>query len=177
MSKLQRIKELAIAAIMIAAALVLWLVPEEGYNIVLLILSATLLISGIRSIIYYFTMARHMVGGGIIFIKGVLITDLALITFSLTNIPQRLVMIYLLLYYVFSGVIDILQAFESRQHQAPHWKRKFIIGAVSVIIAVVGVIFSYSVEIVVLVYCIGLFYMAVLRIISAVRRSAIIFIA
>lgn len=176
MSKLQRIRNIIVAVLMIAVALVLIIEPVLGYHVVLLILAITLIAEGVRSLIYYLAMARHMVGGGVIFIKGVLILDLGLFTLSLTDIPHRYVMIYLLLYYVFMGVIDILRAFEARKLHAPHWKRKFIFGTFMIIIAIVGMVFSSSVTIVVLIYSAGLIYSAVNRLISAFRRTAVPFI-
>ena len=47
-----------------------------GYSTVLLILSVVLLAYGIRMILFYFTMARHMNGGRSMLYRGILFTDL-----------------------------------------------------------------------------------------------------
>ena len=171
MNKHRMIRNVILGALMILGAVIIMLVKETGYIIVLLILATSLLVYAIKQIYYYFSMARHMVGGGIIFIEGVILLDLALFTFSVNEIPQQYVMIYLLLYHVFYGVISILRATEAVKMQSPGWVWKLIEGVVIILIAAVGMVFSGSAATVSLIYAIGLIYSAVLSFIEVFKKE------
>ena len=89
MTLFQRIKRVLFSVCMFAAALFFILNPsDEAYMAVVSILSIGLAVTGIKDIVYYFTMAKHMVGGKIILIQGVIILDFAIVTGSLTNVPK-----------------------------------------------------------------------------------------
>ncbi|MBE6018031.1 MAG: hypothetical protein E7233_10610 [Lachnospiraceae bacterium] len=171
MNKLKRVINVVLGLIYVIAALIIMLIRDEGYLIVLMILAASLLVYSVKQIIYYLTMARYMVGGGIIFVEGVILFDLALLSFLVNSIPQQYVMIYLLFYYVLSGVISILRAVEAAKMHAPGWFFKLIRGIVIILIAIAGMLFSGSAATVSLIYAIGLIYSAVLRFITAFRKE------
>lgn len=173
MNKLKIVYNIITTLLMILAAVVIMLEGEYGYLIVLVILAVSLLVFAIRQIIYYFSLARHMVGGKIIFIEGVILLDLALFTFSVNTIPQQYVMIYMLLYFGFSGVVDILRAFEEKKMKAPRWSLKLIQGIIVILVAVAGMIFSKSQDVVSLIFGIGLIYSAVLRMVNVFRKEAL----
>ena len=64
MTLFQRIKKILFALLMIVVAVMLLALPDEdGLDVVLFILMLGFAIKGIKDIIFYFTMARHMVGG------------------------------------------------------------------------------------------------------------------
>ena len=177
MNVIQRIKKILFALVMIAAAVVFIIAPPE-YSLVIIvaILSLGFAAKSIMDIIFYFRMARHMVGGKLILFKGVLMLDLALLSLSLYNIPTIFILLYLIGIYAFSGVIDILRALESRKAVEGPWKLKFSHGLVNIALAVVCLIFINSMLFAVLIYSAGLIYSAVMRIISAFRKTAFVVI-
>ena len=61
MTLFQRIKKILFALLMIVVAVMLLALPDEdGLDVVLFILMLGLAIKGIKDIIFYFTMARHI---------------------------------------------------------------------------------------------------------------------
>ena len=85
MSAAQRVqKVLAALGYIGAAVLMLWL-GEDGYELVLLMLGLSLTAQGIRSIVFYFNMARHMVDGRSILYKGVILLDFGIFTSPSTS--------------------------------------------------------------------------------------------
>ena len=89
MTKMQRTGSLLVSLTMIAFAVSLFAFPNEGLPIVAAVLSIALVIAGIRMFIYYFSMARHMVGGLTILCRAVILLDPGLFTATLNNIPCR----------------------------------------------------------------------------------------
>ena len=97
MTLFQRIKKILFALLMIVVAVMLLALPDEdGLDVVLFILMLGFAIKGIKDIIFYFTMARHMVGGKMILFQGVVVLDFAMFTGSLTDVPRIYVMVYLI---------------------------------------------------------------------------------
>lgn len=179
MSSFQRIKSIILAVLMILYALVMLLIPEEAYDIITAIVSISLLVYGIKLMFYYFSMARHMVGGKIVLYEAVIILDLALFTFTMISMSSFTLIIYLLGIYSFTGVIDILRAIEAKKNGAKSWRLKLLTGVISVvfvmIMAVLGLVFMNT-NILVYSYSISLTYTAVIKIITACRKTAIVYI-
>ena len=136
----------------------------------------TLIVSGIRSLIYYFSMARHMVGGRTVLYRAVIILDIGLFTTSLTNVPLYFMVLYLAGMHGFAGAIDILRALESRKLQTKSWKLTLSQGIINMGIAGVCLTFIGTMEISVLVYGLGLIYSGVMRVIQAFRKTEVIYI-
>nr|WP_316623419.1 DUF308 domain-containing protein [uncultured Ruminococcus sp.] len=176
MSSGQRIKNILIGIAIILGALILIAFPEEGIIITASILSLSLFIYGIKTLIYYITMARHMVGGRIMLYIAVVVLDLGMFTMMLTNIPKIYIALYLLVVYAFAGVVGILRALEAKRYQAPMWKLSLVSGVVNVIIAILCIIFMGSTKMIVYLYCAGLIYSAIVRIVTAFRETAIVYI-
>ena len=73
MTKVQRIGNLITAVVMIAFAGLLFVSPVEGLPVVAIVVSISFTVRGLRRLVYYYTMARHMVGGkGILFLNPIL---------------------------------------------------------------------------------------------------------
>ena len=136
MSGGQRIKNILIGIAIILGALILIAFPEDGIIITASILSLSLFIYGIKTLIYYVTMARHMVGGRIMLYLAVVVLDLGMFTMMLTNIPKIYIVLYLVVVYAFAGVVSILRALEAKRYQAPMWKLSLISGIINVVIAI-----------------------------------------
>lgn len=179
MNKMQRIRDVLLGLIMILGSLVMALVPGDGLKIALGILGISLFVMGIRYIVYYRTMARHMIGGRSILIIGVILLDFSLLTASMQNVPLAYIVVYLLGIYAFSGVIDILGAFEAKGYGATSWRFKLATGIINVLIALAALLCGLilrSHDDVVYIYCAGLFYSGLTRIITAFRKTAIVYI-
>ena len=186
MTKLQRARRLITGVLMLAFVGVLaWLAfmdkdnPTLAYQIVLIVLSAMMLLFGVRMIFYYIFMARHMVGGLIILLYGILFIDFGLFAIALADIPRIYILLYLFASHLFYSVVDILRAFEQRKHGAKQWKFKLALGAANVAIAffaLIGGLLLRSWWVPVVVYCVGITYTAIERIIDAFRKTDIVFI-
>lgn len=179
MTALQRIKNIITALCMIACSIILLCFPENGYYIVLLILSLSLTIYGLKTLFYYFTMARKMVGGQSILYRGVVILDLGIFSLTIADNPTVFAIVYLLLIHLFTGVVEILRALEAKSIAAPSWRFKFGSGVVNIVLALVAFIagaIMKSMETLVYIYCLGLLSSAGAKFISAFRRTAIVYI-
>ncbi|WP_034444072.1 DUF308 domain-containing protein [Butyrivibrio sp. AE2032] len=177
MSGFQRVRKVLFGLCMIAVALFFIFFPsDEAYMIIVAILSLGLAIVGIKDIIFYFTMAKHMIGGKMILIQGVIILDFALITGSLANVPKIYILLYLIGIHAFSGVVEILRAMESKKAVEGPWKLKFTHGIINFLLAIACLIFIRKSHTALLIYSLGLIYSAVVRIFSAFRRTSFILI-
>jgi uncharacterized membrane protein HdeD (DUF308 family) len=152
--------------------------PESGFYIIAAFLSFSLTVYGIKSLIYYFTMARNMVGGKTIFYKALIMVDLGIFTITAINIPKIYLVCHLLITYGFSGLVDMLRAVEDKKLGAPSWKMSFLYGLGNLLVAVTALrcIRNQSSWMVVYIYSAGLAYSAVMQMISSFRKTAIVYI-
>ena len=183
MSLMQRIKSIAAALLMIAAAVAMLIYPGTGLAFIALILSASLTLYGLRTLVYYFSMARHMVGGKRILYQGLIVFDLGIFTLTMAYNHTVYVILYLLAIHAFAGVVDVMRAMEARRFDGPcfdgHWRMDMATGVVNVAIAILAVIcgfFLNSMQDIVYIYASGLIYSAVLKIVNALRKTSIIYI-
>lgn len=173
----QRIKKILFSIGMFAVALFFILYPsDEAYMVLLLIISIGLAIAGIKDIVFYFTMARHMVEGKMILIQGVIIFDFAIITGSLADAPKIYILLYLIGIHAFSGVVEILRAMESRREVDGPWKMKFFHGVVNFILAIACLIFIRHSNTALVIYSLGLMYSAVIRLFDSLGKKAFVVI-
>ena len=176
MTKLRRIKEIFIGLIMIVIAVSLMISPGESYEDIIFLIASYFTLRGISSIVYYLTMTRHMVGGRTTLYIGVILLDLGLLTYTLTDVPHYFVLIYLVAIHAFSGAIEVLRAFETRRLGSGSWKLKMSHGFIDIIMAIICIVFLNRLSIAVIIYAIGLIYSSLLRIVSACRRTKLIYI-
>lgn len=179
MSKLQRIKDIAIGVFMIIYAVALLIVPEDAYDTVAALISLLMMAYGVKLLYYYFTMARHMVGGKSILYQAIIVLDAALFTGAMVSMESFVIIAYLFGIYAFTGAVDILRSIEAKNNGARSWKLKFVTGAVTVIFALVMVVLALifkNTMILVYGYCISLTYSGVMRIVSACRKTAMVYI-
>lgn len=174
-----RIKNILIGVFVLLFALMMALAPKEAYPLIAALISMSLLIYGFRMLWFYFRMARHMVGGKSILYQAAIVLDLSLFTSAVISMSSVYIMLYLLGIYAFSGAIGILRALEAKRYGAPSWQFKLASGIISVLfaaaLAIVGVIVGNT-AILVYGYCLSLAYSAVIRIVTAFRRTAIVYI-
>ncbi|MBQ7646514.1 MAG: hypothetical protein IJS94_04520 [Clostridia bacterium] len=176
MSAVERIKNVLIGLLIILGAVILVFFPEEGFIIIAGILSISLVAYGVKSLVYYLMLARHMVGGRIMLYLAVVVLDLGIFTMMLTKIPRIYVVLYLVVVYAFSVVIDILRALEAKKLQAPSWRFSLISGIINVVIVILCLVFINSTKMIVYLYSGGLIYLAIVRIVNAFRKTAIVYI-
>ena len=173
----RKVREVLIGLLMLAMACVMATFPDVGYVLVQIALSLALLVAGAGRVAYYHTMARHMVGGKTVLYTGVVLFDLGLLSLSISAIPQVYVMLYLVAIHLFGGVVSILQARQQRGYGADSWRLAMAGGVVDVALAVLCLVFMGSLNVATYVYAAGLAWSGVMRIVSALRRTAIVYIA
>ncbi len=177
MTIFQRIKKILLGLFMIISAIVLLIIPsDEKYAIVIGVLAVGLAVKGMQDIIYYFTMARHMVGGKMILFLGVIVFDFAIFTASLSRAPRIYILLYLVGIHAFSGAVELLRAMEARRTVEGPWKMKLFHGIVNLLLATACLIKIKNPNTAVLIYSLGLMYSAVIHIINAFRKTAFVVI-
>lgn len=148
-------------------------------KIVVAVLSITLLFKGMRSLLYYASMAKHMVGGRSVLFRGILYMELTAMTSALIKNPGWIIITYLAVVHMVSGAVNILRGNEARRVGSPQWKMTTLGGVTDVVIAIVifvsGIV-MHRINITIMVYGLCLIYSGVLRIIRAFRRTAIVYI-
>ncbi len=178
MTRWRRFSTIIVGLLTILAAFVIFLL-DDAYKYIILILGLSMLVSGLRYLFYYGRMARHMVGGKIMLVIGAVFISFGLFTLNLSDEPLIYLILYLLGFHAFSGLINLLRALEARQYDAPSWKLTFATGIVNILVAIAspvwGILFK-SPDTLTLIYCLGLIYSGIIRIITALRRTAIVYI-
>ena len=152
MTSMKRVQKVLLALLMLLCACFLVADPEDGFTVVALIVSISLTAYGIRTLFYYFTMARHMVGGKSILFIGIILTDLGVFSLTTADDPKLFLVVYLLGVHAFSGAMGVLRALEA--------KRLLLRSTASL---------SY-------IYAATLFYSACVQLVSAFRKTAIVYI-
>lgn len=178
MNSIQRIKKFLSGLVMLLGSLALVMDPENGYYIIAVLLSISLLMVGIKSLFYYFTMAKNMVGGKSILYTALVMTDLGLFTLTTITIPKIYLICHLLISHAFSGVVDMMKAYEDKKLKAPSWKMSFLYGFGNLLVAVAAFVcvINKATWLVVDIYSAGLAYAAVMQMASSFRKTAIIYI-
>lgn len=178
MTKLERIGTFIAGLTIIICCIALIVLRGRGYTVLLYLLGLSLIFNGIRCLAYFFVMARHMVGGKMILFIGIVYLDFGMFTLTLNDEPLVFVVFYLLGFYAFSGLVDILRALEAFRLNGD-WKFTMSVGVINVAIAAValfcGVVLK-SPLLLVRLYCVGLLYSGISRIIQSLRTTTIVFI-
>ncbi len=173
MTRWQKIKSILIGLFMLAIAASLLTYREDAYGVIMVIFVMILIFSGLRMLVYYFAMAKNMTGGKMILYMGILLTDLGLFANSLVSVPNTYILLYLVAMLFLSGIIDILNALESKKIEG-HWKLRMLRGVGSIAAAAGCLFFRNSPSTVVIIYCLGLIYNGVIHIINGFRTNDII---
>ena len=114
MSRIQRIQSIGTGLFMLIAVLIICFMSTNGPELILIILAVSLILQGLRSLVYYFSMSRFMVGGATSLLIGVFFVDLGIFSLSLTDDSKVLILLYLAGWNAISGVRAILRAREER---------------------------------------------------------------
>lgn len=176
MSRIRRVWSIISAIIMILSGIILIIIPDAGMTLIAFGLSVFLIGRGLKFITYYFSMARLMVGGKSILLIGVFLFDFGIFTLTVLNHPRLIVIIYLLAGHLFDGVVNTVKSIREKKEKAGSWKRDLAEGIIHVILAILCIAFINNIEVLVVIYSLGLFYSALTRISAALRRTAIVYI-
>ena len=171
-----RIGKILVGIVMIIAAIFMMLYPDIGYYLINGILGISLLVSAISSLVYYFRLARHMVGGRSTLFNGLIQLDLAVFTLTLTDLPKIFLMIYLISIFGVTGVLRIARGLEAKSRQAPAWYWSFLNGLIYLLIAILCTLFIQNNTVMVTIFAVGLLYIGLSRIISSFYRSKIVYV-
>jgi len=180
MTSMQRVKKILLALLMLLCCVILVMYPGPGFYLVAVIVSVSLIVYGLRMLLYYLTMARHMVGGKTVFYIGVIVFDLGIFILTTADNPKLFVVIYLLVAHAFSGLMAVLRAHEAKSYSSPGWKWILLGGIANLVIAVLAVIAWLSLRSetdLAYLYAASLFYSAGIQIVSACKKTAIVYIA
>ena len=125
MNSLQKFGSVASGVLMLITGLILVFMPDDGTFYVALILAITLFLIGMRLLIYYFTMARRMVGGRSVLLLGIFLLDFCAFTVTILDEPRVIVILYLVGWHVltliysvglcYSAITRIISAFKPTQ--------------------------------------------------------------
>ena len=143
------------------------------------ILSLTFTLRGLSSLIYYGSTARHMVGGKLALYRGIIYMDAGLFMSAIADEAKIYIILYLAILHGFAGIVDLLRSREAKSEGSPVWKGAAVYGTVEVLLAAAVLIGGYalgSVRAVMYIYGAGLMYTACVRIGTAFRRTAIVYI-
>lgn len=176
MTKLQRIRTALFGAGMMVAAVIMAIYPADAYETVIVFLAVGFLVSSIATLSYYFTMAKYMVGGRMILYRGVVLFDFAIFTGSLVDVPRFYVLIYLAVIHMFSGLVEILRSREARGTGGKGWRLKLFHGFFNMVVAISCIVFARKTNTAVYIYCIGIFYSGLIRVIQSFRKTAFVYI-
>ena len=175
MKTIKRILSIIWVLVVLALSYLMIANPETGHVVIVFVIGFGLLLSGIKYLYFYFTMARHMVGGKGIFYYGVMYLNLGVFTATLYDIQQLYIMIYLLAMFVFWGFIAIMRALEMKKMDS-HWKPKFLEGMGYIAIAVLGIVFIQSMTVASIIYFAVLLYSAIMKVVGNFRQTSIVYI-
>ena len=99
----QKLKNILLAVSMIIIGVAMLFYGEKAYMAIIGVVSLVLEVMGLRKLIFYFSMARYMVGGRNILFRGILLFDFGIFTGSLVWVPKGYILRYLAGTLAFSG--------------------------------------------------------------------------
>ena len=85
MTKTKRIGNILVGIVLIGFAYLLMAEPDEGLPIVVGLVGLGMTMRGLGTLLYYFQMARFMVGGKLTLYRGIIFLDFGIFTVSLVN--------------------------------------------------------------------------------------------
>ena len=179
MSKLQRFNSFIGGLLTVFFGFALYMAPFMGVDMISFVMTAALLLMGIRNLHFYFTMSRHMVGGKYSLFSGIILTDLGVCALMINSFPPVYIMIYLLLIHSFYGATDIMVALRAMGLKSKSWRIKLLTGIGNLTLGVLAIIFGFTGEDifrVIYIYALGVAYTGIMRMANAFRRTAVPYI-
>ena len=176
MTKLQRVRSVLDALFQFLFAGLVLFFDDFGYEIISIVIWSSLVLAAVRTLIYYFTMARHMVEGKSVLYQALILCDLAAFTGAVASIESLYIQIYLIVLFGVAGLIDLMRALDSRRMGADSWRFNAFHGFFNVLMALLCLLFLRNERIFEILYCVSLVNSAVLRLIAAFRKTAMVYV-
>ena len=176
MNLVQRVRSVIIGILLIISAFCIAFFPDSGHIIAILILGTTLIVYGIRFLLYYFNLAKNMVDGRMFLYISIIMIDIGAMSFVFANVSKVFIVLYLFGSHAFSGGVDIMRALEFKKYKAAHWRFRLTYGIINVAVGFFCVIFIGHFEFSLYIYSLGLLFSAISRIISAFRKTSVVYI-
>ena len=176
MTRLQRAGNVVFGLLMIACGILLLTNPSDGLYLAVVILGDALLLAGIRSLVQYATLARHMVNGKTLLYVGILQIDLSLVAIMYYGDPAIVVALYLVGSSLLAGGIGLVQSLKEKSFGA-RWKLDLLRNVVLLATGIASLFFLKMPNVLIALYCAWLFISAAFRIMSAFRTTDIVYIA
>ena len=176
MTLFQRFRRVALGILMVlGAGLILWQ-ENDGLLLIAFFLVLSLGLYSVKLLVYYFTMARFMVGGRRVLIKGVIMLDLAALFLSLTTIPRFYIVLYLVIGMLFTDLVNILRALDGRKLGGRRWNYTIIVNGIGIVIALVCLVNYRDYSLVTLLYAVNLAFDGLVLVVTGFRKTAMVFI-
>ena len=176
MSRLQKAVYAFTGFVMIIFGLLMYLTEGTGYLIILLVLEFALMIFGLQQLIYYFTMARFMVGGKILLFIGIFLLDVGSFSMTVLDESRYTVLLYLIAWHGFIALVKVLRAIEAKRNKASSWRMNALNGALNLLIALSSLACIHNLTMLSYLYSFGLICSGVMRIASSFRKTSIVYI-
>ena len=179
MSKMKRVGSVLMGLFMILFGFLLFLLPEKGMKIIIIIIAISMVAYGLKFLTFYSTLARHMIGGKYNLYLGMIILNLGLLTATMYGTRTLPVFIYLFFLFGFSGILDVMKAFEEKKNKAPFWLLRLLFGLFSVSLGILAIFSCFiwkSPEAMTYLFCVLLLYSGFFRIVKAFRKTAVVYI-
>ena len=97
MGKARRVFNVLTGLFVILFGLFMFSGQDQAYKAMLFFLEVAMILRGVRLLVYYNSMARHMVGGKIILYEGIFFLDVGLLFVNIDDLPWMYVMMYLVI--------------------------------------------------------------------------------
>ena len=176
MSNSRRLWEIFVAVITIFGAVVLMFVPDIAFSLIAAFVGLALTFRGLKFLIYYLTHARLMVGGKRLLLVGLILFDMGVFASLIYDQTQFLTIIYVIAIHAVWVVLRFARAVSNKGDGNPGWKLDFAQGIGNLIQVILCLVFINSIEIPVFIYCIGVIYESVLKIVAACRKTGIVYV-
>ena len=117
-------------------------------------------------------------GGKSIFYSALILVDLGIFTMTVITIPKIYLVCHLLISHGFSGIVDMLKAYEDKKMEASSWRMSFLYGFGNLLISIaaLGCAVAGLNWLVVDLYSAGLAYAGIMQMVSSFRKTAVIYI-
>ena len=179
MSKIQRFNSFVGGLFTVLFGVVLFLAPYIGTDLIIFVMSCSLILLGAGKLLFYATMSRHMVGGKYSLFYGLILTDLGVVAFTIKNYSPMVVMIYLLVIHSFYGATDIMVALQAKRAKSRSWRIKLLTGIGNLALGISAIVFGLTGEdvfTVIYIYALGMAYTGIMRMANAFRRTVVPYI-
>lgn len=176
MSKARRVWTIIGAAFALIGALAIVLMPDMALEFLALGISITLTYYGAKFLIYYLTHAQHMVGGKWFLLIGLILFDMGVFAIAIYDQAKIITVIYVIGTHLVSGILSMIRVAGNKKDNNPGWKTDLVQGIASISQVILCIIFINSVTIISISYAIYTIYYATMMVISAFKKTAIVYV-